>query len=282
MVQQFLENQNLEPAYIQESSREEDLRANIEGLEDLPEEMEQGSYLYASRKIFTQDDFASLEKFSNQKVDVVNNSLIISTFKQPVPINTNSYGETLQANIFNSNSYVFWGKNEESNTLIFFQKFNDRTIYFNRSAVLLIFLNEKGEMVRYVQTMLIDEDEQEEKQDLIKAFDAVFNLYYNTTELSSGDKVTKTGLGYHNLTPLPNGVQVLAPTWNISVNNEKNYFVNAIEGLYYPRDDSSFLRETMVAFLKTLKGSKESTSLRVEFEASLSKIIESTIWGGEK
>lgn len=272
----------MEPAYIQESSREEDLRANIEGLDKLSEENQQGSYLYASRKIFTQDDFASLEKFTNQQIEIVNGNLIISKFNEPVPINQDSYVETLQANIYNSGSYSLWGKNNESNTLIFFQTIKEKPIYFNRSAVLLIQLNEEGEMVQYLQTMLVEEDEQEEKQDLIKAFDAVFNLYYNTTELSSGDEITQAGLGFHNLTPLPNGVQVLAPTWNISVNNQKNYFVNAIEGHYYPRDDSSFLRETMVSFLKAIQDSEESTGLKNEIIVNLSRIIESTIWGGEE
>nr|WP_239584402.1 two-component system regulatory protein YycI [Aquibacillus albus] len=281
LVQQFLNNRDTEPPYIQESSREEDLRANIEGLDDLPEETEQGSYLYASRKIFTQDDFASLERFTNQELEAVDDHLIISKFNEPVPINTDSYGDTLQSNIYNSGSYTLWGKHDPSNTLIFFQTNEDRPIYFNQSALLLILLNEDGEMVQYLQTMLEGEGDQEEDQDLIKAFDAVSNLYYNTNELASGDEITQTGLGYHNLTPLPSGVQVLAPTWNLSVNNQRNYFVNAIEGHYYPRDNNSFLRETMINYLQTIEASDDITDLKAEIILHLSEIIESTIWSGD-
>ncbi|GAE93873.1 hypothetical protein JCM21714_2984 [Gracilibacillus boraciitolerans JCM 21714] len=60
----------------------------------------------------------------------------------------------------------------------------------------------------------------------------------------SGDEITEqVTLGYHNLLPLPNGVQVLAPTWEFEVNNNEFFYVNAIEGHYAKREMASFIEE---------------------------------------
>ncbi|MDY0394694.1 two-component system regulatory protein YycI [Virgibacillus halophilus] len=79
--------------------------------------------------------------------------------------------------------------------------------------------------------------------------DAVGKLYENN-QLNSGDEVSEIKIGYHTVVPLTNGVQVFAPTWKLTVNDKRSYFVNAIEGVVISKDDVSFLGEA-VKFIKT-------------------------------
>ncbi|WP_226038501.1 two-component system regulatory protein YycI [Aquibacillus saliphilus] len=285
LIQQFNNNREVElPSIPQESSKEETLKADIEGLDDLPEEIDQESNLYASRKTYTEDEIESINGLNDQQVAVIDGNLILSQFEEPIPINMDgNYAETLQSSVLFSDNFVFWGKNEPSNTLIFFQKNNDRPIYFNQGGLLLIVLDEEGRMVQYSQTMLEEEEEEREREtyDLIEAIDAVSSLYYNTSELSSGEKVTGS-LGYHNLIPLPNGVQVLAPTWRITVNSQRNYFVNAIEMHTYFRDDNDFLIETINDTLGKIGNLDNESELLKEIVSNYTEIIETTIWSGEE
>ncbi|MRH44377.1 hypothetical protein GH741_17170 [Aquibacillus halophilus] len=287
LIQQFINNRDTEYPFIQESTREEFLRANIEGLDELKEESTKEPNLYAARKVFTTEEIDAINNFDNQQAEVIDSNLILSKFDEPVPIDfEGNYLETLQGKILYLDSFVFWSKNEASNTVVFFQKNNSLPIYFNQSALLVIVLDEEGRMVQYSQTMLEKREEKGETYDLIKAFDAVSNLYYNTSELSSGDEITQNKLGYHNLIPLPNGVQVLAPTWRITVNNQRNYFVNAIEMHSYYRDEKTFLSETINGLVTTIQVINEATTedneLLTEMEVNYKEILESTSWSGEK
>lgn len=269
LISQFFGNFDSNPSYLQQSTKEEDLRANVEGLDNLEKEVLEESYLFATRKEFGEEDVESLSQFKNQNIVIVNSdlgSLVVSKFIEPVPINTDSYSETLQANIFESNKYQLWTKDENSNTLIFFQNM-DKTIYFNQGGLLLVVLNDEGQMIQYVQTMLVKEEKQLDSEDLITAFEAVSNLHYNAKVIHTGDKVTNRGdIGYHNIYGLPNGSQVLAPTWRIEVNNERNYFVNAVEGHYYQRYEGDFLRETILSFRDSIQAADESEFLFVNDE----------------
>lgn len=246
LLHQIINNPNVEYESTEEFTREENLRINVGGLDQIPEETPaEESMLYAQRKEFTEDDREEIEQLPDQKSIIIDEHLLISQFDTPLEITENTVDQNsdLESHIWNIEDYQYFGKDEETNTLIFFQEI-DRPIYFNLSGVLLIQLNEEEEAVRYVQTILEKADEQPAPEEINKPLEAVSVLYFNDGLIMSGDEITdEVSLGYHNLLPLPNGVQVLAPTWEVTVNEENFYYVNAIESHYTTREMGSFVGE---------------------------------------
>ncbi|WP_407269407.1 two-component system regulatory protein YycI [Radiobacillus sp. PE A8.2] len=274
LIQQFLVSREPDIPYLPESTVEEIVKTNIKGVEDIPTETTQASYLYASRKQFTEEEKAMVSSFTNQETEIVNNNLIVSLFKEPLAYNQDNPSDILPNYVLYSDQYVYWGKNDASNTLIYFQKSDDKPIYYNSGGILLIFLNEEGEMVQYVQTMLTKEEDEEDQYDLINAFDAVTYLY-RSNSLIEEDEITDYRIGYHTVIPLYDGVQVFAPAWKITVNGQKNYIVNAIEGHSYPKTDNVFISETIDEFLQVMEEKQEPSSLLSKTINRLTTIMES-------
>ncbi|GGM28399.1 hypothetical protein GCM10011351_12920 [Paraliobacillus quinghaiensis] len=277
LVQQLLDKRDENQSFIpEESSKEEELRLNINGLGNVSEESFEAPLIYAKNKSLSDQSIAQIEQFSNQKNAIINDTVMFGQFNEPVAINMNNeeaYKETLSRVIVNSGDYMFWGKDERSGLLIFFQVM-DYPIYYNTNALLLIQVNDDSEMLQYVQTSLEIEEETVETKDLIPQIDAVSNLYHKANELRTGDEVNDINLGYHNLISLPNGEQVLNPTWNVKVNKTKEYFVNAIEGHNYPQNND-FLRTSIINYQELLQNTNESNFqfIHVEEAEEKSKLL---------
>src|SRR5699024_2661317 len=75
---------------------------------------------------------------------------------------------------------------------------------------------------------------------------------YNANELFAGDEITRVNIGFHTRVPFESDVQVFVPIWKITVNDEKNFFVNAIEGFIFSTDEEVFFDEVTNAMMKKL------------------------------
>ncbi|WP_208587215.1 two-component system regulatory protein YycI [Gracilibacillus suaedae] len=223
---------------------EDNVRNNVNGLSNVPEESpSEEAMLSAERKEFTETEESEIANLPNQGSIIIDHHLIISEFDQPLAINVEEDTEALAENIWNFDQYQYFGKNEAANTYIFFQVI-DRPIYFNSSGTLLIQVNEEGEVTHYVQTILEKTDDQTEPEEINSPMNALTGLYLSDGFIHSGDEITaEVQLGYHNLLPLANGAQLLAPTWQFEVNEESHYYVNAIEGHSTSSDSETFIRE---------------------------------------
>lgn len=258
LLKQFLEKRDqTQLDIISESTLEEQLQADEINIDNLPKEAVKKSYISARRHNFTDDDKERLKtQLNNQEYAIFNGDILLSEFKKPVPLNLKGSKEeivkTVKDRIMFSEKYQYWGMSEELNTLLFFQKYQGQPIYFNQSGLLIVLLSEKNEMIQYAQTLLDDIKPQGEKQELIKPIQAVETLY-NRNQLYSGDKVSKVEVGYHTLVPLSNGVQVFAPTWKFTVNKERKYFVNAIEGQIIKTDGKSFIKQTIQQLIEQIE-----------------------------
>jgi len=108
-------------------------------------------------------------------------------------------------------------------------------IYNNDNAKIVLFLNENHEITSYEQ-MYLDNIEQfnEEKEvySAMKTLESLFNKGY----LPSKSKITEVKLGYYNLIQLSSSY-VLTPTWQITINDNENIFVNAFDGQKIETDD---------------------------------------------
>lgn len=266
LIKQLLDKQE-EVSFITESTKEEQLTLNINGLSDLSEETVEAPLIYAVNQSFSTEDSIRLEQYANQKNVIVDDIYLFGQFDAPVPITIDDSGvnnESLNSLILNSGDYTYWGKDEKSNSLLFFQTM-EQPIYFNQNALLLIQLNDDGEMIQYVQTKLVkEEEEEEEARDLITEIDAVSRLFHNAGSLEQGDTVTDVALGYHNVTSF-NGLQILNPTWNVTVDETDNYFVNAIEGHAYPQNDE-FIKTTIKTYQDVIKNASMSELQFIKIE----------------
>ncbi|MYL34460.1 transcriptional regulator [Pontibacillus yanchengensis] len=250
LAQQFMQKQKQsEYGLLDDSTIEEQLEAEDITLGDLPKENVKQAYISAKRHTFSlQEQEEQKEKLENQEYEVFNGDILISTFKEPIPIDLEAPEQDLASKVKNQvlygDRYTFWSWNEKSRTLLFFQNYKEKPIYFNENAIIIAFLNEDNELISYAQTMLDNIHSTGEAQELIKPIHAVETLY-TQNQLYSGDRVNAMNLGYHTLVPLANGVQVFSPTWKINVNEKRNHFVNGVEGQLISTDESQFVNETI-------------------------------------
>ncbi|MFC4402354.1 two-component system regulatory protein YycI [Gracilibacillus xinjiangensis] len=243
LLQQFINNQET-VSVLPETTFEDNIQGNIEGLDDIPDEPAEASRLYAQRKELSEEDIGALKDFTNQDIAVIDDHLIVSRFNDPVAFDIDEDGENIIDNIWNDESYDLddYILDEKTNTYIFFQKMED-PIFYNLSGTLMIHVNEDGDMTYYVQTILEEADEpREEEYGLANPMKVISDLYRRGS-IESGSTISRMEFGYHNLLPLPNGVQVLTPTWGLEVNESDYYYANAVEGHISTRDEHEFVLE---------------------------------------
>ncbi|HLR68751.1 two-component system regulatory protein YycI [Virgibacillus alimentarius] len=261
----------------QDSPIEEQLESEDIKINSLPEKVSDESFLSVKPKSFSTDDLKKVEGFKNQEPLSVDKNFIISEFEDPVPISPGDseekIEETVKKSIIYPKEYTFWDWNKDLNVLFFFQEKKERPIYFNQNGMVLVFLNDDNEMIYYTQTMLGDAEPRAEKKTLIKPIKAIETLYKANT-LNAGDEITKVNIGFHTRVPLANGVQVFVPTWKVTVNEEKNYFVNAIEGFVFSSDENSFISDVLTEYVKGIRQLKGDQKVKGSILNQLEKKLE--------
>lgn len=278
-----LEEENYGILEYDNSSIEQKLAEENIVINSLPSGQEKEPFISVRQRVFTKEDLKKFDVHKNQKLAMINNNFIISLFDKPIPIPHEDEMNVIEGFIKSSfafpDDYELWSWNKEVNVLIFFQEKNDRPIYFNQNAMILVFLNDKNEMVFYTQTMLGESDSSKEKKDLIKPITAVETLY-NSNELRSGDEITEMKIGFHTRVPTDQGTQVFVPAWKVTVNKEKNYFVNAIEGWVFSSDEITFLDETMEMYLEKVESMVDNQSIKEKVQLFLKSKLEGNDRGG--
>lgn len=278
-----LEEENYGILEYDNSSIEQKLAEENIVIKSLPSGQEKEPFISVRQRVFTKEDLKKFDVHKNQKLAMINNNFIISLFDKPIPIPHEDEMNVIEGFIKSSfafpDDYELWSWNKEVNVLIFFQEKNDRPIYFNQNAMILVFLNDKNEMVFYTQTMLGESDSSKEKKDLIKPITAVETLY-NSNELRSGDEITEMKIGFHTRVPTDQGTQVFVPAWKVTVNKEKNYFVNAIEGWVFSSDEITFLDETMEMYLEKVESMVDNQSIKEKVQLFLKSKLEGNDRGG--
>ncbi|MDC3425972.1 two-component system regulatory protein YycI [Aquibacillus sp. 3ASR75-11] len=255
LIQQFLEKKESQTdiGLLSDPKIEESLEDNVTFSDKISKESLQQTlketYISAERKSFSADEIAAIlnKDKENQTITIKDEQTIISTFQEPVPTNpTASEDElvkTVKSNVNFGDKYAFWDRYEVEDgpdTLIFFQTYQDRLIYYNEGGTLLVHVNDNNEILGYAQTLLTEVEKTGETEELMEAYQAVTTLF-NQNEIQYGDEITNVSIGYHTL--IDNGEQIFAPTWRISVNSESSHFVNAFEGYSFSTDDENFVKK---------------------------------------
>ncbi|MFD1040287.1 two-component system regulatory protein YycI [Virgibacillus byunsanensis] len=267
LVLQFMEKQDQKDIGVIEqenSTIEEQLEQDeIEISAELDSEEISESYISVSPKSFTEGELNEVSNFDNQVLARVNSYLIVSQFEEPLEVPEKATGseitEMVNGKIIFSDQYEYWDWDKELNVLVFFQEKNDRPIYYNHGGIILVFLNDENEIMFYAQTMLGEAESEGESKTLIEPIQAIETLY-TSNELFAGDDITDLDVGYYTRYPLENGVQVFAPQWNVLVNGEKNFFVNAIERIVSPESED-FLENAITTLISRINDMEETEKI---------------------
>ncbi|WP_174615192.1 two-component system regulatory protein YycI [Virgibacillus ihumii] len=268
LVMFFQKQQDAEDLGIAESltSTVEDLEdENIKIEADLPQQQLEESFISVKQKNFTKEDEKVLDDKTNLEAVRIKDNLMIGRFEEPVSLQENGsddvIAEQVKSFILSPESYTFWDWNKELNVLVFFQQKNDRPIYFNQSGIVLVFLNDENEMIFFTQTMLGEPQSPGDTNSLIKPKQAI-NVLFTNNMLVSGDVVTDVSIGFYTRYPLDSGVKVFAPTWAITVNEEENFYVTAIENRVFSSDEQQFLENAARSIFNKVRTTGEETELK--------------------
>lgn len=242
------------------STIEEQLKAESITYKNLPDEVEEETYISVTQRSFHIEELKEEDPYSNQDTTLLTQHVLLSQLDKPVEIDENinleEMGEIFKDIVYYADEYTYWNWNKEANVIVLFQRKEGLPIYYNQNGLVLLFLNDKNEITYYVQTMLDEAETLAEKKKLMEPIRAIETLY-NANELKPGDMITKVSLGFHTRVPFEAGVQVFAPIWKVNVNGERDYFVNAIEGFTFSSSENDFLTEVIdVTLAKTEDRSK--------------------------
>ncbi len=256
----------------EETSFESKLEQEDITISDNEVEIEKDSYISVLRREYSDKELSQLADLDKQDVEVIDKNLIVSKFEEPIAIpdkaQSADISKLVKSHIIHPEDFTFWGWNKDRNALLFFQEKENRPIYFNENGMLLVYLNKDNEMEYYTQTMLGEAEEQGDLRTLTKPMKAI-EILYNANELYAEDNITNTEIGYHTRIPLANGKQVFAPTYKITVNGERNYFINAIEGHIFASNDTEFIGDAIQSTLSKIKKLEDE----VEWKDSILQLL---------
>lgn len=234
----------------EESSIEEQLAEDEIQIPDLEGKLdaEKEPFITVEQQTFSEEELAEIDILKEQSYDIIDENLIVSKVNSKQRISKKASKSTIveavQDVIPFIDEYVFWEWDQDLNIIMFFQEKNKRPVYYNPNGLILIFLNDKNEIEYYSLSKLSEEEKEQEERTLITPMEAIETLY-NSGELFYEDEVNSVEVGFHTRIPSTNGVQVFVPTWQITVNDSRNYFINAIEGFVFSSEEHEFLEETL-------------------------------------
>ncbi|MYL60791.1 hypothetical protein GLW20_25130, partial [Virgibacillus halodenitrificans] len=276
LLMQFMEKQERADVGVLTSQEETSFESKLEQeditISDNEVEIEKDSYISVLRREYSDKELSQLADLDKQDVEVIDKNLIVSKFEEPIAIpdkaQSADISKLVKSHIIHPEDFTFWGWNKDRNALLFFQEKENRPIYFNENGMLLVYLNKDNEMEYYTQTMLGEAEEQGDLRTLTKPMKAI-EILYNANELYAEDNITNTEIGYHTRIPLANGKQVFAPTYKITVNEERNYFINAIEGHIFASNDTEFIGDAIQSTLSKIKKLEDE----VEWKDSILQLL---------
>ncbi|WP_042352928.1 two-component system regulatory protein YycI [Bacillus massiliigorillae] len=215
---------------IAESTIEDKLKENEITYKTLPKQPNKEQYLSAKSKLFSDEE---LKKLKNQRVQKEKNQQIYASEFKPLQLGEKIHSEALDSfvkeNVLHGDQYRFWKVDEIGNVIIYYQTYKGKMIFNNSSAKLELKMDDKRQVISYTQTYLDDIDEQfNEKDDVIPAIKAIETLF-NKGSIQPNNEITNVELGYINILQ-DTASHILTPIWHVEINNEDDFFVNALDG----------------------------------------------------
>lgn len=268
---QFIEKQDNADLGILENSETtiaERLEAeNITIHPSLNMEVTEETYILSSQKHFNRADFEPLN--NDQEIAFLDgNQFLISYFEEPISLPDEPEKEDIiskiQGKILHFEEYSYWEWNKELNIIVFFQEQNERPVFYNENGIIILFINDENEITHYTQTMLDDPEVQGSgTKQLIEPIQAVETLY-NNNNIKPNEEVTDVKMGYYSRFNSEEE-QVFAPTWKITVNEERDYFINAIEGFIFSSNETTDLNSMIEEIKLKIQALDDESDIKESF-----------------
>lgn len=233
--QLYQKQSNNQFEYISESSVKIEDQLKNAGITytELPEVPKQLSHVIGETYTFSKKDIAKLSS-DELTVSVTDDyKKLLFSFHEPktvIGVEDEAKNVIASHGLFND-EYIFSKPlSTKGKELVYIQTYNGRPIYQkegSENGQIIVALDDDGNVTKFSQTYLKTNEEGNE-QEILTAIKAI-NQLYNKNKLEKNDEITEIELGYYSL--IEGKVQVLAPTWFIEVNEERYYYVNAINGL---------------------------------------------------
>ncbi|MFD1416180.1 two-component system regulatory protein YycI [Oceanobacillus jeddahense] len=235
---------NIPELEVTDMNLEEELeQENITISADTDFEVPELSYISSSQKEFSQSEVSDLNDIDEiDAVRSMDNQLLTVEFDSPLEIpedlERGALSELVSPYVPNASEFSFGTWNHDLNIIVFFQEKENYPIYLNQHAMLTFYVNEDREITHYTQTMIGDTSTQGSTS-LNTPKIAIRSLLHNRY-LNAEEDVTDVTYGYYSRIE-DEGTQVFAPTYKITVDEEKDYYVNAAESFTYPGDYTEYL-----------------------------------------
>ncbi|WP_066059568.1 two-component system regulatory protein YycI [Robertmurraya korlensis] len=220
--------------YATNPTLENRLKADEITYNELPKNFEKDKYLSTVPRVFIEEEVAKLldTTLSGQTIIIRNNQTIDSKLGTPLKVSSKGQPSELDAflkgSVINGDQYRYWGRDDNENSIIYYQQYEEKLFYKNLSGQIKFYLNSDNEVVSYEQTLLDKIEELTEDERIIQPIKALETLYENG-HLPYGTKIEKVEFGYYTHVRLTSS-QVLTPAWRFVLDEGENLFVNAFEG----------------------------------------------------
>ncbi|SFF65107.1 Two-component signal transduction system YycFG, regulatory protein YycI [Halobacillus alkaliphilus] len=266
LLNQFMEKQQASELGPIATENSENFEAELESnnitvsWDNVPTEVPSVPQTISSGSEFSEGILSQIQELregDEQTVAVQNNSVLKSELNEPVEVTEDNVVDQVNSVVPFGNQYEYWNWNKEEGVILFFQKKNDHTIFYNSAGFLMLQV-EDGKITNYIATLLSFSDGEEQapssgsKETQLIQPRKIIQKLMEEDHLASGDEVTSMSVGYYNSFYLvpgeENGPQVFAPTWKVTVNGEKNLFVYAMTGAVIDEKESAFIEKINSSF----------------------------------
>ncbi|MFZ0370094.1 MAG: two-component system regulatory protein YycI [Halobacillus sp.] len=266
LLNQFMEKQQASELGPIATANSEDFEDELENnnitvsWDNIPSEVPSVPQTISSGSEFSEGILSQIEELregDEQTVAVQNNSVLKGKLNEPIEVTEDNVVEQVNRVVPFSSQYEYWNWNKEEGVILFFQKKNDRTIFYNSGGFLMLQVAD-GKITSYIATLISFSDGEEQasssgtKDPQLIQPSKVIQRLMDEEHLVSGDEVTNMTVGYYNSINLvpgeENGPQVFAPTWKVTVNGEKILFVYAITGAIIDEEESAFIEKINSSF----------------------------------
>lgn len=223
-------NHDSQISMIEEATIQERLKdMNITISATYEEEKMSGKHIVSRHKTITEED---IEPINNHEVSIINDDTIVAILDEPVPLKESidlevQLKQFIANNVIQYEDYHFVRYDESDQRLLFMYKFNDKVMYSYDAAPLILHLDDNKRIVSYEQK-LIEIEEQGRPQEFLTSMKAI-EILLNEQLLKGNEEIEAIELGYYSFFQPLGSVQVFAPMWRITVNDEF-FLVHAIEG----------------------------------------------------
>lgn len=197
---------------------------------NLPTEISKDQYLSAKSKTFSEEEKTKLEKglLKGQDIRIIDSIMLQSIIEKPIsisdPFKKEDLADFIQNHVLNGDEYRFWEKKD--NTITYYQQHDGKTLFQNLKGELTFLVNEENKVVSYNQTYLENVKEIDDEESLVPPIEAIYALFTNS-DIPNDSEIKSVELGYYS--QQYTSVQVLSPTWKVTLEDNQNLYVNALD-----------------------------------------------------